>query len=873
MVRNYCTASSILLIALQLPVLAQTTVTISISPTAHTMRLDQTKQFYASVSGTTNKSVVWSVAGIVGGNSTVGTVSTSGLYTPPAVLPSGNSVTLRVTSVANTSKFADALISLQNPMPSISAISPSELNPGTYPLVVTGTKFQPGAVIKLQGSPLSTQRISSTELRVQASFAAAGSYCVIVENPAPSAGASYQKCFTVLGPISVTISPTNATVRGGTTRLFTAYVKNTSDKSVDWLVNNVVGGNAITGTIAADGTYTAPMSIAAVGGTVKISVRSRKAPTAVAESTVTLQNPVPVISSITPATLPLGNTSFSILGNGFAPGAVVTVGGVPMAANVVSLTQIDVSGTTKPVPGGIAAITVSNIAPGPTTSAPRIISLSPPNAVVTYAAAKRFLEQATWGASPAEIYRVMQMGFSAWLEEQRNLNESDYTMPTPNGSIPVYDMQAEFFNNAMNRRDQLRQRVAFSLHKIFVVSANEVQKTNGLVPYHRIMLRGAFGNFKDLLRNVTLDVGMGQYLDMVNNDKANPTRKTEPNENYGREVMQLFTIGTQYLRADGSLLRDPNGNPYATYNQDDIMGISRALTGWTYPPGNGTDSLKHNKENYGAPMVPVESNHDVDAKRFLGRNIPAGQTATQDLESTLSILSEHPNVGPFIALRLIQNHVTSNPSGSYVMRVVQAFNNNGSGQRGDLYATMRAILLDPEARADDNPTAPNPYGSFAGHLRDPLVYILGVIKSLEGSIILDNPLEADIENMGFKVFYPASVFSYYSPFSRVPGSALAGPEFQGLSPVNALERVNYIHYLLRQDANAEAQVVIAPYIALAGDVEALIASMDAHFLHGTMPEVLKQGIRDTVATTTDPARRARLALYLVLTSSHYQVKR
>jgi len=272
-------------------------------------------------------------------------------------------------------------------------------------------------------------------------------------------------------------------------------------------------------------------------------------------------------------------------------------------------------------------------------------------------------------------------------------------------------------------------------------------------------------------------------------------------------------------------------------------------------------------------MVAVETNHDTESKRFLGRTLAAGQTATQELDATMSVLAEHPNVGPFIALRLIQSHVTSNPSGSYIMRVVQAFNNNGAGQRGDLFATIKAVLLDPEARIGDNPAAPNPYGSFAGHLRDPLVYILGVIKGLEGTIILDNPLEADIENMGFKVFYPASVFSYYSPFSRVPGSALAGPEFQSLSPVNALERVNYIYYLLKQDANAEAQVVLAPYIAIAGDVEALIAMMDAHFLHGTMPDVLKQGIRDTVATTTDPAKKARLALYLVLTSSHYQVKR
>ncbi|GAB4358191.1 MAG: DUF1800 domain-containing protein [Bryobacter sp.] len=497
--------------------------------------------------------------------------------------------------------------------------------------------------------------------------------------------------------------------------------------------------------------------------------------------------------------------------------------------------------------------------------------MAPANSVVTYAAAKRFLEQASWGATPTEINRVMQIGFEGWLNEQRNLVESNYTMPTPNGDIPVYDMQAEFFNNAMRKRDQLRQRMAFSLHKILVVSALEVDSTHGLVPYHRTLLKHSLGNFRDLLHDITLDVAMGQYLDMVNNDKADPTKGTEPNENYAREVMQLFTIGTQFLRADGSFLRDPQGNPYPTYTQDDIMDLSRVFTGWTYPPGKGTDSRKHNKENFGAPMVAVEQNHDNGSKRVLGRTIAAGLTAEQDLEEGLKILFQHPNLGPFIALRLIQSHVTSNPSGAYILRVVNAFNNNGSGQRGDLFAVIKAVLLDPEARVGDNPSAPNPFGSFAGHLRDPLQLTLSIIKGLEGEIVLDNPVEEDVTNMGMKVFYPPSVFSYYSPFSRATGTAFAGPEYQIYTPVNALERVNFIYYILEQKSNSEIKVNIAPYVGLATDVESLIRAIDQHFLHGTMPEILKQGIRDTVATTTDPTKRARLALYLALTSSHYQI--
>jgi uncharacterized protein (DUF1800 family) len=870
MVRTKRFTTPLLILALALPLAAQT-VSVSISPTSTTVDLNITRQFTATVRNTSNTAVRWSVNGVVGGNSTVGTISTSGLYTPPINLPDPVTVTVAATSLADTTKTAQSTVSLRNPKAVISTVVPGEFNIGNHNVVLTGTFFQPGTVIKVGGNAVPTQRISHTEVRTTVSFPSTGSQCFTVENPAPSAGISNSRCFTVMNPVSVSISPTSATVRGGTTRTFTTSVSNTANKEVDWLVNNVVGGNSTVGTISTDGVFTAPMNIAAVGGSVQVTVRSKKDPNATRSATVTLQNPVPVISSISPGTLPLGNTTFTITGNGFAPGATVSLGGAPLTANVLSLTQIRVTGQTKPVPGGVAGLTVSNIAPGPTTSAPLIVTLAPQNSVVTYAAAKRFLEQASWGATPEEIYRVMQMGFEPWLEEQKNLFESTYTMPTPNGDIPVYDMQAEFFNNAMGKRDQLRQRVAFSLHKIFVVSAVEVEKTHGLVPYHRILLQHSLGNFRNLLRDITLDVGMGRYLNMVDNDKANPAKNTEPNENYAREVMQLFTIGTQFLRADGSLLRDPSGNPYPTYTQDDIMDLSRVFTGWTYPPGRGKAANNHNKENYGAPMVPIESNHDNGSKRVLGRTIPAGLTAEQDLEEGLKILFQHPNLGPFIALRLIQSHVTSNPSGAYIMRVVNKFNNNGRGERGDLFEVMKAVLLDPEARVGDNPAAPNPYGSFAGHLRDPLQFILNVVKGLEGTIVQNNPLEADISRMGMKVFYPPSVFSYYSPFSRVTGSALAGPEYQLYTPVNALERVNYIEYLLRQPSGAYAQVVIAPYVALASDVEALILSLERHFLNGNMPEVLKQGIRSTLATTTDPVRRARLALYLTLTSSHYQV--
>lgn len=873
MVKQHRIHPSLLLLALTLPLAAQT-ISVTVAPTTATVTLTETRQFTPTVNGTTNKGVTWTVQGVSGGNATVGTVSATGLYTAPATLPTGNSVKVRATSAADTTKFAEATVNLRNPQPVISSFLPTEFNPGSYTLTVVGTKFVSGAVVKLQNTAVATTFVNDTRLTAPVALPNAQQYCVIVENPAPAAAVSAQRCFTVAGPVSVSVSPTTATVRGGATRQFSATVRNTSMNQVDWLVNGILGGNATVGTVAIDGTYTGPANISTAGGaTVKVRARSKKEATAFAEATVTLQNPVPVISTVNPGSIPLGNASFSIEGTGFAPTATVNLGGTALTTSFVSPTRLNVTGVTKPVPGGIAGLTVSNPAPGPSTSAPRVVNIAPANPKVSYVAAKRFLEQATWGASPSEIYRLMDIGFDAWLTEQRNAVSSTYTMPTPNGDIPVYDMQAEFFNNAMKGPDQLRQRVAFSLHKTMVVSANEIEETKALVPYHRILLKNSLGNYATLLKDITLDVGMGEYLDMVNNDKANPAKGTEPNENYARESMQLFSIGTQILRADGALLRDPQGNPYYTYTQDDVLALSRAFTGWTYPPGRGNDSNNHNKRNFGEPMVPVLVNHDTGAKTVLGVTIPAGLTPMQDVDFAVRILFEHPNTATFVALRLIQSHVTSNPSGLYLLNVVKAFQNNGQGVRGDLFAVMRAVLLDPEARAADDPAAPNPFGKFAGHLREPILYVLQMLKALDGTIVADNPVESDIANMGQKLFYPPSVFSYFSPLGRAPGSStLYGPEFQGFTPVNALERVNYMEYLLRMDQNAEAKPVIAPYVALAGDVEALITAINIHLLGNTMPDVLKQGIRDTVATTTDPVRKARLALYLALTSSHYQVQ-
>ncbi len=253
----------------------------------------------------------------------------------------------------------------------------------------------------------------------------------------------------------------------------------------------------------------------------------------------------------------------------------------------------------------------------------------------------------------------------------------------------------------MNGPDQLRQRVAFALSEIWVVSDLEVNNASAFPPLLRLFQNDAFGNYEALMKDVSLNPAMGRFLNMVNNYKANPAKGTAANENYAREIMQLFTIGLTQLNLNGTPVVDKNGNPVATFTQTDVTNLAKAFTGWTYPPMPGTVTKGTNPIYYLAPMVPLEIEHDVTAKQILGVSLPAGRSAEQDLTDALHIIFMQPTLPPFVSQQLIEHLVTSNPSPAYVARIAQVFEDNGSGVRGDLQAVIHAILTDPEARAGD----------------------------------------------------------------------------------------------------------------------------------------------------------------------------
>ena len=347
-----------------------------------------------------------------------------------------------------------------------------------------------------------------------------------------------------------------------------------------------------------------------------------------------------------------------------------------------------------------------------------------PPVSVTQTAATSFLEQATFGPSAADIDHVKTIGFDAWLNEQFATPMTDYPAITDTDTLNA--IQSAFLRNALSAPDQLRQRLAFALGQIFVVSNLKTDSRPGITSYQRLLLNDAFASYRTLLKDVSVSPAMGNYLDMANNTRADLAAGTSPNENYGSEIFQLFSVGLVKSNPDGSALLDANRKPVATCTQDTIEGFARAFTGWTYPAKAGLTSQGMNDEYYIGPMEPREDAHEQGTKTLLnGAVLPAGQGAARDLEAALDNIAQHPNVGPFIGIRVIQALVKSNPTPAYVQRVANAFNDNGQGKRGELKTLVRAVLLDPEARAGDT----QPAASTDGKLREPVLFMTRLLRA------------------------------------------------------------------------------------------------------------------------------------------------
>jgi uncharacterized protein (DUF1800 family) len=524
----------------------------------------------------------------------------------------------------------------------------------------------------------------------------------------------------------------------------------------------------------------------------------------------------------------------------------------------------------------------------------------------------RFLEQATFGPNSADLAHLRSIGIRAYLDEQFNTPSSGYpaqplVLADNNQGCPsdpnnaairgacirdnysLYPLRNQFYKNALTSKDQLRQRVAFALSQIMVVSGRDLEDVPSyMAPYLQVLDRNSFGNFRQLLYEMTLNPAMGRYLDMAGNNKS------MPNENYAREVLQLFSVGLDQLNQDGTPKLDAQGNRIPTYDQNTITNFARVFTGWRIPAVAG----QQGKFDYITPMtVGSENNHDTGQKVLLnGAVLPAGQNSTQDLNAAIDNIFNHPNVGPYIGRELIHHLVTSNPSPAYVGRVAAAFNNNGAGVRGDMKAVITAVLLDPEARGDIK-TDPN-----YGHLREPVLYITNLLRAFNATSDFDlsgSNSYGQTVNGTFQTYsngtanYPATmdqdlfrsptVFNYFPADYVMPGTAdVFGPEFGILSATTTLKRANFVNTLIFNgitpsppDKPTGTQLDFSNWQSQGGNPQQLVDSLNALMMHGAMSDTMRTAIVQNVSniSASNPLLRAQTAIYLVATSSQYQVER
>jgi uncharacterized protein (DUF1800 family) len=653
--------------------------------------------------------------------------------------------------------------------------------------------------------------------------------------------------------------------------------------TVAWSVNGYAGGAGSTGPISTSGFYTPALAIFA-GHSVIISAATVAKPASSASLSVKILNPLPTITagSVT-QTAPGTSFVLTVNGSGFVSASQLQLAGVNTATTFLSSTELQSS---MSLPAGTISITVGvlnpNAAQKSAVTQTMAVQTIPP---VSLAQATRLLDQSTFGPTLSAVQNLQQMGVAAYLNQQFAIPTT--RMPAipnppistcPNGTFAC--AQSSFWKIALTANDQLRQRVAFALSEIFVVSTDMVNART-IPSYQNLLADDAFGNFRQLLNDVATSPAMGAYLNMLNSNAAAAGQIA--NENFARELMQLFTTGLYLLNADGSLQLDGQGMPQPVYSQAQVQAYARALTGWTYASATGgvPTSFPNGVPNFDQPMRAIEVAHDMSAKALLsGVTVPAGQTAEQDLAGVIDSIFNHPNVGPFVGRQLIQHLVTGNPSPAYVGRVAAVFANDGSGVRGDMKAVVTAILNDPEARAADNdPTA------AGGHLREPILYITGILRALQFTNV-DPQGRYDVASnytapLGEVPYAAGSVFNFFPPSYVIPGAAINAPEFAQENTAAATLRMTLADSIVRNHLTSffidmGATSFLGQIASATGnpatDCANLVTALNILFAHAQMAPTIQSAIAANAALLPDIGQRVRVSTWLVISSNFYKIE-
>ncbi|WOO42810.1 DUF1800 family protein [Rubellicoccus peritrichatus] len=542
------------------------------------------------------------------------------------------------------------------------------------------------------------------------------------------------------------------------------------------------------------------------------------------------------------------------------------------------------------------------------------------------AEAARFLTQATFGPTPALIQEVQTLGIEGWIDDQftraigqhQPLIEAVDWEAEGGGPWAHHKMRA-WWHQAMEAPDPLRQRIALALSEILVISDNSglSNTARGMLNYYDMLLANSFGNYRELIEDVTYHPAMGVYLSHRGNQPPNLELGRFPDENFAREIMQLFTIGLWMLNPDGTLQLDQDGDADPTYDNTDITNLARVFTGMSWGQGDTTDYWQFfwpdlpdgfNTDNfYTTPMtvwngpytvwVEVEPgdwqqrevyHHDQDAKTLLGVNLPANDPLApetnyeiNDIDRALDVLFAHQNVGPFISRLLIQRLVTSNPTPAYIGRVAAAFTDNGSGVRGDMQAVIKAIFLDPEAR---DPAMSNV--ATYGMLKEPYLRLVALARAFNAaspSGIYEVYWVG--RALGMQPLSSPSVFNFFQPYYQPPGeikdSGLVAPEFQitnavtGITTPNQLYEAIFYQLTWGDDASRHVDFDFSTEIAMVDNPDALLEHLDLHLTYGQMSNELREllyfSLNRSDVTNRSASERAWMAIYLIATSPEYSV--
>lgn len=516
-------------------------------------------------------------------------------------------------------------------------------------------------------------------------------------------------------------------------------------------------------------------------------------------------------------------------------------------------------------------------------------------AKVSHYAAARFAEQAAFGATPALIAELRAKGFERWIDEQMALPfvpidiapaEAVYAIGQ-NDRVPdaIWSYpDAEIMRLAMGGPDQLRLRVMWSLSQ-FIVAARSKGEVPGQLVWINLLYRNAFGKYDDLLREASLNPHMGHYLDNDQNRPKSPEcQHCAPNENFARELMQLFSIGVFKLNPDGTPQRDARGRFIETYSQRDVEELARALTGWQHDQVP-QQRPSRNWGNWSKPMVPSTwpPERDDARKVVMGRVFPAGQGPHQDLATAISMLMSHQNIAPFVALRMIQNLVKSDPSPAYVERVAAKFRNNGSGTAGDMKAVVKAVLLDPEARRGDDPATARPED---GKFKEPFLHRMATYRGMGCRTALRNDEGYVVQVWTQKPFSSDSVFGYYAPTDRAPGSNLLAPEQRLVNSSELTARLGDLNWMRWNNqtrtnslekytaAGCNPDEFVAAYNR---SPKAFIDLLSERWFRGAMPPTLRstleQLIRQPQWNTQDPSEGPMRMISYALTTPAFGVSK